>query len=150
MIIREYKPSDCEILAKLFYDTVHSVNIKDYTEGQVSAWATGEVDLTAWNDSFLEHYTVVAEEDGVIVGFGDIVENGYIDRLYVHKDHQHKGIGTAICDKLEKGVNSIEYTVHASITAKPFFESRGYIVVKEQQVIRRGVFLTNYYMKKRI
>lgn len=70
MIIREYKPSDCEILAKLFYDTVHLVNIKDYTEEQVSAWATGEVDLTAWNDSFLEHYTVVAEEDGVIVGFG--------------------------------------------------------------------------------
>ncbi|MGN1136480.1 MAG: GNAT family N-acetyltransferase [Oscillospiraceae bacterium] len=149
MTIREYEPSDCETLARLFYDTVHSVNIKDYTDEQVSAWATGEVDLTAWNNSFLEHFTVVAEDDGVIVGFGDIAENGYLDRLYVHKDCQHNGIGTAICDKLEKSVNSLEFTVHASITAKPFFESRGYTVVKEQQVVRMGVFLTNFYMKKR-
>ena len=150
MLIREYKPSDCEALAKLFYDTVHSVNTKDYTDEQVSAWATGEVDLTAWDNSFLEHYSIVAEVDGVIVGFGDIAENGYIDRLYVHKDYQHKGIGTAICDELEKSVNMNEYTVHASITAKPFFEARGYIVIKEQQVIRRGVSLTNFYMTKRI
>ena len=150
MTIRKYEPSYCETLAKLFYDTVHSVNIKDYTEEQVDAWATGEVDLTEWNNSFLEHYTIVAEDDGVIVGFGDIAENGYLDRLYVHKDCQHKGIGTAICDKLEKYVNVSEYTVHASITAKPFFESRGFIVVKEQQVIRRGVSLTNFYMTKRV
>lgn len=149
MTIRKYEPSDCETLAKLFYDTVHFVNIKDYTEEQVGVWATGEIDLTAWNKSFLEHYAVVAEDDGVIVGFGDIAENGYLDRLYVHKDCQHKGIGTAICNELEKAVNSSDFTVQASITAKPFFESRGYIVVKEQQVVRRGVFLTNFYMKKR-
>lgn len=146
MVIREYEQSDCETLAKLFYDTVHFVNIKDYTNEQVDAWAAGDVDLTAWDKSFSEHYTVVAEEDGIIVGFGDIDSSGYIDRLYVHKDYQHRGIGTAICDELEKAVNVTEYTVHASITAKPFFESRGYIVSKEQQVIRKGVSLTNYNM----
>ncbi len=149
MNIRKYELSDCEALAKLFYDTVHSVNIKDYTMEQVSAWATGEVDLTAWDKSFSAHYTVVAEYDGVIVGFGDIAENGYLDRLYVHKDHQHKGIGTSICNELESAVNSSEFTVQASITAKRFFESRGYTVVKEQQVVRRGVSLKNFYMKKR-
>jgi len=32
MQLREYQPSDCEQLAELFYQTVHSVNVKDYTK----------------------------------------------------------------------------------------------------------------------
>lgn len=135
-------------MAKLFYDTVHEVNIRDYTAEQVNAWADGNVDLTAWDKSFSEHYTVVAEEYGVIVGFGDITEGGYLDRLYVHKDYQRKEIATAICDKLESYPDTDELTVHASITAKPFFISRGYSVVKKQEVVRRGVVLTNFVMKK--
>ena len=30
--LREYKTTNCEQMAKLFYNTVHSVNAKDYTE----------------------------------------------------------------------------------------------------------------------
>ena len=37
---------------------------------------------------------------------------------------------------------------HVSITARPFFEKRGYRVVKEQQVERRGIRLTNFVMEK--
>ena len=148
MLLQSYRSADCEEMAKLFYDTVHEVNIRDYTAEQVNAWADGNVDLAAWDKSFSEHYTVVAEENGVIVGFGDITEGGYLDRLYVHKDYQRKGIATAICDKLESYPDTDELTVHASITAKPFFISRGYSVVKEQEVVRRGVVLTNFVMKK--
>ena len=35
---------------------------------------------------FLNNYTVVMEKNGMIVGFGDINDRGYLDRLYVHKD----------------------------------------------------------------
>ena len=38
------------------------------------------------------------------------------------------------------------WATHASITAKPFFLKRGYHAVKEQQVIRAGISLTNYVM----
>lgn len=41
------------------------------------------------------------------------------------------------------------YTTHASITARPFFEKRGYRVVRAQQVERQGLYLTNYVMEKR-
>lgn len=44
MTIRKYRPEDCAEMAKLFYDTVHTVNAADYTEPQLNAWATGEVD----------------------------------------------------------------------------------------------------------
>lgn len=54
---------------------------------------------------------------------------------------------TAICNQLEQAVDG-KITTYASITAKPFFEKRGYKVVKERQVERQGIFLTNYVMIK--
>lgn len=147
MEIREYQQSDCEILAELFYNTVHTVNAKDYTKEQLDVWATGTVDLEKWNQSLQGHDSVVAVEDEMIVGFGDIDRTGYLDRLYVHADYQGKGIATAICNRLEQTVQG-NIVTHASITARPFFEKRGYKVVKEQQVERQGIFLMNYVMEK--
>ena len=147
MKIRKYQQSDCKILTELFYNTVHTVNAKDYTEEELNAWATGQVDLEKWDQSLQEHYSIVAVENGIIVGFGDIDKTGYLDRLFVHADYQGKGIATAICDELEQVVAGT-LTTHASLTAKPFFEKRGYKVVKKQKVERQGVFLTNFVMEK--
>lgn len=150
MVIRRYEPADCEDLAKLFYYTVHAVNVKDYSPEQLDAWVNGEIDLATWNKSLSEHYAVVAVENNVIVGFGDIDESGYLDRLYVHKDCQRRGIATAICDDLERAVEADKIITHASITAKPFFERRGFRTVKEQRIVRNGIALTNYVMEKQV
>ena len=147
MNIRPYRSSDCPALAELFYETVHTVNAAHYTPDQLDAWADGKVDLEAWDRSFREHYTLVAEEEGKIIGFGDIAADGYLDRLYVHRLHQRQGIAAALCDRLEQTVKGSIVT-HASITARPFFEARGYRVVKQQQVERHGVLLTNFVMEK--
>lgn len=180
--LRPYRPADCAALAALFYDTVHTVNAKDYTNAQLDAWADGNVDLDTWNASFLSHTTYVAvlphenkdeardgdghDEHGSyidrdesyhgddmeerIIGFGDMDASGYLDRLYVHKDYQGRGVATAICDRLEQEIQTDAFSTHASITARPFFEKRGYVVIKEQQVLRKGVRLKNYVMRKRI
>ena len=74
--------------------------------------------------------------------------DGYLDRLYVHRDHQGRGIATALCDSLEAGCGVPCFTTHASLTARPFFERRGYRVVRAQQVERRGVLLPNFVMEK--
>lgn len=147
MQLRRYKQSDCRELAELFYNTVHTVNAADYNNEQLNAWATGHADLEAWNKSLLEHYSIVAVDNGIIVGFGDIDQTGYLDRLYVHADYQGRGIATAIRNKLEQSVSG-KIVTHASVTAKPFFEKRGYKVIKEQSVERHGVFLTNFVMEK--
>lgn len=150
MKIRNYMSTDYDEIVDLFFNTVHSINKSDYSTQQLNAWATGNVDKTKWHNSFLEHYTVVAELDGKIVGFGDLDSN-YLDRLYVHKDYQHQGIASAIADYLEqyaRQTHQAEITTHASITAKPFFEKRGYHTIQEQQVQRNGVFLTNFVMTK--
>ncbi|MGN0339054.1 MAG: GNAT family N-acetyltransferase [Lachnospira sp.] len=148
MYLRMYNTSDCEFLAELFYQTVHNVNAKDYTKEQLDVWATGNENLDEWDKTFLEHFTIVAIKNDNIVGFGDIDETGYLDRLFVHKDYQRQGIASAICDELEQRVNANKIITHASITAKTFFEQRGYRVIKGQQVIRNGISLTNYVMEK--
>ena len=147
MLIRAYQSSDCAEMIELFYSTVHTVNARDYTAEQLNVWATGQVDWKQWNQSFHDNYTIVAVEGKIIVGFGDISRTGYLDRLYVHKDYQRKGIAAAICNELESKVHQTIVT-HASITARPFFETRGYKVLQEQQIERQGVFLTNYIMEK--
>lgn len=148
MQLRNYKTSDCAYLAELFYQTVHSVNAKDYTKEQLDVWATGTVDLKAWDQSFLEHHTVVAVKNYEIVGFGDIDSSGYLDRLFVHKDHQGEGIASKICEELEHSAGGNKITTHASLTARPFFEHRGYRVLREQTVIKNGIELTNFIMEK--
>lgn len=132
---------------RAFYNTVHTINAKDYTREQLDVWATGQADLKKWNQSLQAHFSVVAVEDAIMVGFGDIDQTGYLDRLYVHSGYQRKGIATALCDRLESVIQK-NIVTHASITARPFFEKRGYHVVKEQQVERQGIFLTNFVMLK--
>lgn len=147
MELRAYTPADCREMLELFYDTVHTINARDYSPKQLDVWATGKEDPQAWCRSFLAHYTLVAVENGKIVGFGDIDSSGYLDRLYVHKDRQNQAIASTICDRLEQSVDKT-ITVHASITARPFFEKRGYRVIHSQQVERQGVLLTNFVMEK--
>ena len=149
MRLREYNPIDCPSMSKLFYDTVHTVNAKDYTSEQLNAWATGAVDLTEWNRSFLEHDTLIAEIDGELVGFADMDQVGYLDRRYVHKDFQGEGIAAALVYELERrakkaGVSCFE--TYASITARPFFEKLGYTVQAENIAVRGGISMTNYKM----
>lgn len=35
MVIRKYQPSDCKEIIELFYNTVHTVNAKDYPKEQL-------------------------------------------------------------------------------------------------------------------
>lgn len=146
MDIRPYRPPDCPEMAQLFYNTVHIINARDYTPRQLDAWATGTVDLSPWDRSFRAHRTLVAEEAGILVGFGDIDETGYLDRLYVHHAYQHQGIASALCRELEQGFSTV--TTHASITAMPFFARRGYRILRRQEVERHGVLLANYVMER--
>ena len=144
--VRNYKNDDRETASQLFYDTVHSVNAADYTEEQLSAWAETPNSLKPKCGDLSNQTTLIATLCGKTVGFGSITKSGELDLLFVHKNFQRQGIATALCDELEKGFSSV--TTYASITAKPFFEKRGYTVIKEREVERAGVRLKNFEMRK--
>ncbi len=58
-MIRKYEEKDLNSIIKLFYDTVHFINIKDYTQEQVNVWAPENIDENLWNKSLLKHYSIV-------------------------------------------------------------------------------------------
>ena len=38
MFVRGYQMSDCKEITELFYNTVHTINAKDYTKEQLDVW----------------------------------------------------------------------------------------------------------------
>jgi putative acetyltransferase len=85
------------------------------------------------------------------VGFARIDSEGLIDLLYVHPDFQRQGVArelfSEICSWAERrGIRHLRSEV--SETARPFFESVGFWVVKAQVVERQGVSLSNFLMER--
>ena len=116
MDLRRYRAGDLPALSRLFGETVRRVNIRDYTPAQAEAWAAGEADLLTRDDWFRRLYTLVAEVDGQIAGYGNVDGTGYLDHLFVRWDCQGRGVATALCDALEEHCRDLglaAVTVHA-------------------------------------
>jgi putative acetyltransferase len=150
--IRRYKLEDAEDLANIYYNTIHRINSKHYTQEQVDAWAP-ETSLNAkrWAEKFERTQPFVAVADESIVGFAEFEPDGHIDCFYCHHDWIGKGVGSKLMQAIEElartqGIKRIFSEV--SITAKPFFERCGFHVLVQQTVVMRGIELTNYKMEK--
>ncbi|MGN0837040.1 MAG: GNAT family N-acetyltransferase [Akkermansia sp.] len=151
MILRPFAPGDARAAAQLFRDTVLRTTCRDYSAEQRRVWAAAAEQPERWASSFAQHVALVAEEDGQMLGFGDLdPRRGYLDRLYTHCGHQGRGVASRICEALERAAVTERITVHASLTARGFFERRGYVVLREQLVERGGVWLPNVLMERRL
>ena len=153
--VRKYKESDAPDLANIYYNTIHTVNTRDYTEEQVNAWAPSDSlqDYSGWQTKLDKIKPFVAEIDSTIVGFAEFEPNGHIDCFYVHNEYQGAGVGSSLIQaifEMAKQDNINRIYAEVSITAKPFFKAKGFKVVKEQTVNLRGVELKNFVMEKHL
>ena len=146
--------NDLDAAARLFCDTVHAVNARDYTPEQLDAWAPRDGQhLAQIAEKLAGQQTVGFKECGILVGFGSLDDKGTIDMLFVHKDRQGQGIAKAILHELERlaiKCNKRSISTFASVTAQPFFEHMGYVVERKNAVDRAGVTLVNFLMSKRL
>src|SRR5262245_41401980 len=101
VIVRRFEPRDTEQIAQLFHDTIRTVNLGDYTQQQVEAWAPDDVSFRDWEDHCTSRCTFVAEQDGLVVGYGQLEPNGHIDQFYVHHRHQRQGVAGAVYAAIE-------------------------------------------------
>lgn len=150
--LRELTDEDIPDLQTLFRETVLHVNVRDYTREEVEDWAScGDSaehmkDLLARND-----YIAVLNERDEIIGFSSMNVEGYLHSLFVHKDYQQVGVGSLLLSAVEKRAREYgvaEITSEVSLTARPFFEKRGYEVMKVQKRRANRLELINFVMRK--
>jgi len=151
--IRPYRPEDLEAIIAVFMSAVREVAARDYTPEQLAAWAPAEVDREAWAKRRLNRETWVAEVDGEVAGFTDLEPDGHIDMMFVGARFQGRGAAGALLDAAEasarrQGLGRL--FTEASLTARPFFEHRGFTVLAAQDVAVRGQVLRNFRMEKRL
>lgn len=95
--------------------------------------------------------TLVAEQNGEIVGFAELERDGHLEMFYCRRDVIARGIGRSLYEAVESkavalGLDRIFADV--SITACSFFENRGFSVLQKQTVTRGGIELCNFRMEK--
>ena len=150
-VVRDYGSGDAGSICRLFYETVRTVNLGDYTPEQVRAWAPEIPDPAAWHERMAGRHTLVADEGGEVVGFAELEEDGHLDMLYCCADVVGRGVGSLIYAAVEeraRGLDLGRISTEASITARPFFERRGFAVLRRNTVWREGTALTNFSMQK--
>ena len=149
---RRLTEQDIPEMRELFRATVLTVNSKDYTKEEVEDWASCGDSVEHWKELFAKNnYIGALDGQGNIIGFSSMNTDGYLHSMFVHKDWQGKGVATLLLSEVEKMARRYEVhkiNVEVSITARPFFEKRGYKVVKEQKARANRLWLTNYVMKK--
>jgi len=151
--VRQADAGDLPAIRQLFADTVTYVNARHYDFEQVAVWARAAGNELRWLEKLRQQYFVVAGHNGSIAGFASISSEGYLDFLYVHRDHQRKGIAQALLAAIEEKAISVGNRViesDVSITARPFFEKNGFVVVRQQTVKIEGIALINFRMKKQL
>jgi GNAT superfamily N-acetyltransferase len=149
--VRRYQDGDAKHIASIYYNTIHTVNAKDYTKEQLNAWAPYHDNYAAWQEKCAKLNPFVAVIDDTIVGFAEFEPNGHIDCFYVHHKFQGAGVGTALMREIEMEAREKllpRMYAEVSITARPFFESKVFQVIKQQTVQVRGMELTNFVMEK--
>ena len=153
-MIRVALQSDTVELKQVFQNTVLAINRRDYSQAEVEDWASCGDNLANIKDMIKTHYFIVAvNQQSEIVGFSSITPQGYLHSMFVHKDFQGKGIATMLLNEIEQyaitnGIMRI--TSEVSLTARPFFEKRGYIVEEEQKRKANQLSLTNFWMAKQM
>lgn len=151
-IIRAALQSDAVELKNLFQNTVLAINRRDYSQAEVEDWASCGDDLSNIENMIKTHYFIVAINQQLeIVGFSSITPQGYLHSMFVHKDFQGEGIATILLNEIEQYAITngiIRITSEVSLTARPFFEKKGYIVEEEQKRKANQLSLTNFWMAK--
>jgi GNAT superfamily N-acetyltransferase len=82
-------------------------------------------------------YTVVAESAGEVLSTGTLLGTN-LRRVYVNPEHQYQGIGKLVVRELEHQAQSNSLStldLSCSLVARRFWESLGYLVLKETHLI---------------
>ncbi len=150
--IRLFAPGDGEALADLHRRAILAVPDRYYTLEERESWAFGlKPELYGPKDG--EVLEVAVRQDARAIAFCHS-DRDEILGLYVDPDWQRRGVGSALLGRAEAMIAARGHgiaKVEASISARPFYESRGYrFVADHPHKSRGGLIQTAIEMAKTI
>jgi putative acetyltransferase len=151
--LRPFLIEDTPVLAAIFIAAIEELTGDDYNEAQQEAWASAAADEEQFGERLASELTLIAMLQNSPVGFASLKGKDRIDMLYVHPSAAGQGVGSMLCDALEKlagarGAKSL--TVDASDNAEGFFAKRGYVGKQRNTVTVNGEWLANTTMAKEL
>ncbi len=149
LAIRPYRPADLDDVIAIFLAAIRETAARNYAPAQIDAWA--QADRDGWRAARLSRPTWVAVVGGRPAGFSDLMPDGYLDMMFVHPVQQRRGVASALLRTVEQAAGDqglARIFTDSSITARPFFERRGFQVAAQRTVEKRGQSFTNFRMSK--
>lgn len=149
MIVRRFHPGEAAAVYAVFHRAVHEGAAAHYDAEQRNAWAPAAELPESWPAWLARERTWVGEEDGEILGFMLLEEDGLLDMAFVLPEWRGRGVadamlGTVLADARQLGLARLR--TEASLLARPFFLRHGWTEGARQEIERRGVRMVNFRM----
>ena len=151
MELRRYRAGDAHATSVVFQRAVRETARTHYSPVQVEDWAAGGEDLDSWAAARAAAETYVAVVDGHIAGFVDLDDQGDVDMLFVDPDFGRRGVASALLAHVvalarERGLPAL--TTFASLTSRPVFERRGFVITGERYFGEGDAATRTYAMRR--
>ena len=134
LTIRRATQEDREGVWRAHGSAIRGTCASHYSPEVIEIWA-GRLRPEKYAEAIDRYEFFVAEEDGVVVGFGELgQESGEVQGLYVSHDVKGRGVCRMLLAKLEErarayGLGSLRLT--SSLNAVPFYARAGFETVEE-------------------
>lgn len=153
--IRRAKHEDAVGIIHAHVTSIRHLCAKDYTPEQIEAWAGRKFRADSWRQTIDRDFVWVIEGEEKILGFGHLalmdVETGEVMGLYFIPPAVGKGLGKKMFTEMLSvcHVNNLKkITLHATVTAKSFYESLGfYQSASDDTIEMRGVAIPCFPME---
>ncbi len=141
--IRAYRSEDADGTLAVFLAAVIETASADYSPEQIRVWSRPEHrNVTDWHRARSSLNTYVAVVDGEIAGFSDVDRDGHIEMMFVSPRYARRGAAKgllAVLEEIARERGARRLSADVSITARPFFESQGFVLQAEQHPVVSGV-----------
>jgi putative acetyltransferase len=144
---------DAAVLSRLMHESVHGVGVRGYSAEELAAWSPSPRDPESARERFAGQHIWLAEDVDGACAFMTLKGSGYLDFAYALPRAAGRGAASAIYAALESWARANKLatlTSDISLVARPFFEKRGWRVLRQQDNDVRGVNLVNFRMEKHL
>lgn len=154
LTIRRARQEDKEAIWRVHGKAIRETCASHYSPEVIEVWAGG-LRSEKYAEAIDKYEFFVAEEDGVVVGFGELgQEAGAVQGLYVSPDVKGRGVGRELLRTLEESARSHglkSLRLISSLNAVAFYEREGFEAVEElTETISPGVVRASVSMFKRL